>query len=260
MNKFHISELNLDLIQPNKQTYKIPKQGGSRIVVIGGSGSGKSTIIDSIMYNKRHLIPVAIAMSSSEETNGFYSRRLPKTFTYDEFRGDKIDDLMNSRQKIARKHLSNPWAFLAIDDCSDDRKLLATPTMQALFKRSRQCKMLSVIGLQYALDVKASIRTSISGTFILREPNLTVRKTIFENFASIVGDFTLFCDLMDNICENYTALYIHNESVSNDPKDCVFYYKATPPPDWFKFGCLDYYLFHEARYNYENDQDIDKDD
>jgi hypothetical protein len=30
-----VRELNLDLIQPNSKTYMDPKQGGSKIVVIG---------------------------------------------------------------------------------------------------------------------------------------------------------------------------------------------------------------------------------
>lgn len=37
-DKIYIKELNLDLIQPNSETYMNPEQGGSKIVIIGKPG------------------------------------------------------------------------------------------------------------------------------------------------------------------------------------------------------------------------------
>jgi hypothetical protein len=101
------------------------------------------------------------------------------------------------------------------------------------------------------MDIRPVIRTNIDGVFILREPNIRNRKIMYENYASIIPDFKLFCDIMDQITNDFTALYIHNGSKSNDWRDCVFWYKATPIPENFKFGCQDYWDFHYARYNPE---------
>jgi len=120
-----------------------------------------------------------------------------------------------------------------------------------MYKRGRHWKMLYILSLQYAMDVKPVIRTNVDGVFILREPILKNRKSLWENYASIVPDFSLFCDIMDQLTGDYTALYIHNAGKSNDWQECVFWYKAQITPKDFKFGCEDYWAFHEQRYNKE---------
>ena len=212
--------------------------------------TGKTTLISSLLYAKKHIFPVGMAMSGSEDSNGFYRRIMPSTFVFNEFNEEKIKDFVR-RQKIARQHLDNPWAVLLLDDCTDDPRIFNKPLMQGLYKRGRHFAMWFILSLQYAMDVKPVIRTNVDGIFILREPILKNRKTLWENYASIIPDFKLFCDLMDQITNDYTALFISNQSRSNDWKDCVFWYKAQPPPKDFKFGCEDYWKFHEERYNPE---------
>ena len=101
------------------------------------------------------------------------------------------------------------------------------------------------------MDVKPVIRTNIDGTFILRETNLKNRRSLYENYAGIIPDFGMFCDILDQITDDHTALYIHNSTTSNNLEDCIFWYKAKPVPEGFKFGCDDYWAFHKARYNEE---------
>jgi len=100
------------------------------------------------------------------------------------------------------------------------------------------------------MDVKPVIRTNIDGTFILREPSLKNRRALWENYAGIIPDFSSFCEIMDQITDDYTALYIHNATQSNRLEDCVFWYKAPKNiPDGFKMGCPDFWLFHNERYD-----------
>ena len=101
------------------------------------------------------------------------------------------------------------------------------------------------------MDVKPVIRVNVDGTFILREPSIKIRKTIWENYAGIIPDFSQFCQIMDKITDDYTALYIHNATTSNKIEDCIFWYKAKIVPKEFKFGSEDYWDFHTERYNPE---------
>ena len=59
---------------------------------------------------------------------------------------------------------------------------------------------------------------------------------------------------MDACTDDYTALYIHNQTRTNNWQDCVFYYKAPLTPEGFKLGAPEYWRFHDDRYN-ENYQD-----
>jgi hypothetical protein len=212
--------------------------------------TGKSTLIASLLYSKKHIFPVAVAMSGSEDSNSFYRKILPSTFVFNEYDEEKLKSFIK-RQKIAKQHLENPWAVIILDDCTDDPRIFNTPLQQGMYKRGRHWKMWYILSLQYAMDVKPVIRTNVDGIFILREPILKNRKSLWENYASIVPDFSLFCELMDQLTDDHTAMYIHNTGNSNDWKECVFWYKAPLTSPDFKFGCDEYKQFHYERYNPE---------
>jgi hypothetical protein len=210
--------------------------------------TGKSVLISSILYSKKHIFPCGMAMSGTEDTNEFYSKIFPPLFIYNEYSEEPIKNFVR-RQKLAKKHLDNPWNAILVDDCTDDPKVFNRPVQHGMYKRGRHWKKLYIVSLQYCMDFKPVIRTNTDGVFILREPNIKIRKAIWENYASIIPDFSLFCEIMDNITGDYTALYIHNFITSNKMEDCIFYYKATPPPDNFKVGCKEFWEFSEERYN-----------
>lgn len=246
---YRIRELDPDIIPPSTKRMNISEQGGSKIVAIGRPGTGKSTLISSIIYEKSHIFPVGMVMSGTEDSNHHYSASMfPSSFVYNSLEKDKIEDFIK-RQKLAKEHLPNPWAVLVIDDLMDDPKLLTDKLFQNIYKMGRHYKMLFFLGLQYCLDIRPNIRVNVDGAFIFREANIKIRKSIWENFASIVGDFSTFCSIMDQITDDHTALYIHNAGSSNKIEDCVFWYKAKPVPKEFKLGCQEYWKFHEDRFD-----------
>lgn len=76
-NQVEIKELDLDIIPPiTSKMYDSEYGGGSKIVVIGKPGTGKSTLIKSILYAKKHIFPVAVAMSGSEDSNEAYKKNV----------------------------------------------------------------------------------------------------------------------------------------------------------------------------------------
>jgi hypothetical protein len=250
-NMICIKELDLELITPNKnEIRKLDKRSGSKIVVIGKPGTGKSFLITSLMYEKSPYLPVGLIFSGTEDSNHHFEQFIPSTFIYNHLDTDRLEEFIK-RQKIAKHHLQNPWSLLLIDDCTDDPKILKTPLFQKLYKDGRHWDLFYILSLQYCLDILPNIRTNIDGVFILREPNLKNRKKLWENYASIIPDFTSFCDIMDGITNDYTALYVHNAGTSTDWRDNVFWYKAKPVPQSFKFGCPEYWQFHYQRYNSE---------
>lgn len=219
--------------------------------------TGKSTIIKSIMYSKKHIFPVGSFFSGTEDTNGFYSSIAPDSFVFNGLDLDSLEPVVKfkERQKSSIKFLEpngiNPWAIQIWDDCTSDPKFLKNKVVNDVYKNGRHWRMLHILSLQYCLDVSPSIRTATDGVFILREPLINMREKLYKNYGSIVGDFKDFCDIMDVLTEDYGAMYIKNKTTSNKLEDNIFYYKANLsaiPVDW-KFGCKSYWEFHDARYN-----------
>ena len=190
-------------------------------------------------------------MSGTEDSNGFYGKIFPESFVYNSLSEKRIEDFI-TRQKLARKHLKNPWAVLLVDDCTDDPKVLRKPLFHNIFKNGRHWKMLFILSLQYCMDILPVIRSNIDGTFILRETNIRNRKSLWENYAGVIPDFTMFCEIMDQLTDDYTALYINNSTKSNKIEDCLFWYKAdTNKLKNFKMGSNEFWDFHNERFNTE---------
>jgi GTPase SAR1 family protein len=249
--KIEISELDPEILLPLTSRFEEKGyMGGFKMVVIGKPGTGKSTLIKSLLYSKKHIFPAGIVMSGTEDTNHNYKKFMPESFIYNDY-DEKVIESFIKRQKLATEYLPNPWAVMIIDDCTDDPKIFNKPIQHALYKKGRNWKMWYLLSLQYAMDIKPAIRTSIDGAFILREPLLKNRKILYENYASIVPDFSTFCDLMDQLTDDHHAIYIHNMTTTNDWHDCVYYWKAPMVPDTWKFGSEDYHAFHNERFNPE---------
>lgn len=245
-----IKELNLDIIAPSTANFKNFEQGGSKIAIIGKTGLGKTSIMCALLYAKKHIFPVCMLTSTVERESPTFSKILPEIFIHDKYDEKQIEKFIQ-RQKLAKEHLECPWAVMILDDCTDDPSIFRRPLQNGIYKRSRHWKIMAILSLQYAMDIPPAVRTNTDGVFILRDPNLRNRKKLYENYASIIPDFQLFCKIMDEITNDFTALYIHNSSKSNNWTDCVFWYKAKPVPEGFKFGCDTFWKHHKQRYNTE---------
>ena len=53
---------------------------------------------------------------------------------------------------------------------------------------------------------------------------------------------------MDQLTNDYTAIYTHNRTQSNKIEDCVYWYKAKQHPN-FKFGSEQFQAYHVENYN-----------
>lgn len=241
---YKIKELDINNLKPRSV-----QDDGVRYCMIGKPGTGKSSIIKSYMYAKRHIFPIGTFCSGTEDSTQFFGKHVPDLFLH-----PLSTTLMSSiirRQKIAKQYLENPWSLFIADDCTDQTALFNSKESHWLFKNLRHIKLSYILSLQYSIDIKPALRACIDGTFILRETNEKFRKNLYENYASVIPTYHEFKSLMDQLTGDYTALFIDNRSTSNKVEDCVFYYKADISridPN-FKFGAPEYHQFSESRYN-----------
>jgi hypothetical protein len=252
-----LSEIDVSLYPESRKYCGFELDGNGRFLLADCTVTHNTTLITSILYAKKHIYPVYEIYSGTEDSNHFYGEIFPPIFVHNELTVTDLDRYIK-RQKIAKKYLSNPWAVCLIDDCTDNPALLRKPIFGKIFKNGRHWKSLFIFSMQYCLDVIPALRTNIDGTFLLRETIPQNRKKLYDCYAgSFFDSYSDFCDTFDICTQDRTAMYIHNRTTSNNIEDCVFYYRATPIPESFKFGCQDLWTFHDTRYNLDyNDIDL----
>ena len=227
---------------------------GPVIVFIGRRDTGKSFLVRDLLFYHQD-IPIGTVISGTESGNGFYAKHVPKLFIHDEYNTAIIENVLK-RQKIVMKQVKKEKeaygssnidgrAFVILDDCLWDNSWARDKMMRLLFMNGRHWKIMTVITMQYPLGVAPNLRTNIDYTFILREPYITNRKRIYENYAGMFPTFESFCQVMDQCTENYECLVINNNARSNKLEDQIFWYKAVPQPN-FKLGSKEFWALSEG--------------
>jgi hypothetical protein len=124
------------------------EEDGTKIIIIGKAGSGKSSLIKDILAAKAHLIPVAQVFSGTEDSNHAFASIVPDVCLFNKLDTKAMEEF-KKRQKIAKQWLKFPWALQVIDDCTDDPKILKKPIFQDFYKNGRHWAMLHILTLQY---------------------------------------------------------------------------------------------------------------
>lgn len=222
------------------------------MVAIGGPGSGKTSLLETLLYYTKHRYPTGRAFIG---TDGGYEKfkSILHPLYVSNYWDEEEEKKHVQRQRLCElengKGYPGNYAVNILDDISDDPKIYKLKTIRGLFKLgSQHYNQFLFVGSQYAIDMPPDVRKSISYVALFREPEEGERKKLFQNFGGICGSYERFCDLMDGITGDYTALIIIKRTQSNNLQDCVKYLRSEILKPW-KFGCKEYRDWAEARYN-----------
>lgn len=222
---------------------KIPKD--AVCVFIGRRRTGKSTLVKDLLYHQQDM-PLVTAISGTEESNSFFSSMIPKSFIWPNYDAMRIATFVKNQRRLLA-HLQkeskagiqsniDPRNLLILDDCMYDESWHRDPNIRYLFLNGRHLKVFFLITMQYALGIPPALRTNIDFVFILKEPSITNRKKLFDNYGSAFPSFEFFCQIMDQCTNNFECLVIDNTSLSNKLEDCIFWYKAELNHPPFRIG------------------------
>jgi hypothetical protein len=254
--------LELKKFDMKRITFLKDENKGPVIVLIGRRDTGKSYLVRDLLFHHRD-IPIGTVISGTEAGNGFYASHIPKLFIHDEYSSNIIENILK-RQKSVMKEVNkqiqmyksskiDPRSFVILDDCLYDSTWTRDKLMRLLFMNGRHWKVLLVITMQYPLGCPPTLRTNIDFVFILREPYISNRKRIYDNYAGMFPTFESFCQVMDQCTENYECLVIDNNVKSNKLSEQIFWYKADSSIRHdFKLGAKE---FWEMSKNMKDDDD-----
>ena len=230
-------------------SFKASENKGPVVVLIGRRDTGKTYLVRDLLYHHQD-IPIGTVISGTEAGNGFYGNHVPKLFIHDEYNTAIIENILKRQRTVLRQMKKevgqynsttiDPRAFVILDDCLYDSSWTKDKMMRLLFMNGRHWKVMLVITMQYPLGIPPNLRTNIDYVFILREPYITNRRRIWENYAGMFPTFESFCQVMDQCTENYECLVINNNAKSNKLQEQIFWYKAHPRGN-FKLGSKEFW-------------------
>lgn len=227
-------------------------------IFIGRRRTGKSTLVRDLLFHHQDM-PLGTVISGTEESNSFYSKMIPPLFIHGEYSALILANFCKRQKmmmaKIQRELAVNPSqasridprSFMILDDCMYDDSWTHDKNIRYLFMNGRWLKVFFLITMQYPLGIQPALRTNVDFVFILREPYLTNRQRIFNNYGSAFPSFEFFCQVMDQCTQNYECLVIDNTSQSNKIEDCIFWYKAEMHSD-FRIGAPEFWQHSEQYY------------
>ena len=234
---------------------KIPQDAVA--IFIGRRRTGKSTLVRDLLYNHQNM-PLGTVISGTEESNSFYGKMIPPLFIHGEYSPIILSNFVK-RQKMMMSRIMkeqaagqmtsriDPRSFMILDDCMYDDSWTHDKNIRYLFMNGRWLKVFFIITMQYPLGIPPMLRTNVDYCFILREPYVTNRKRIFENFGSAFPSFEFFCQVMDQCTQNYECIVMNNNSQSNKLEDTVFWYKAEMHGE-FRIGAQEFWNHAMANY------------
>jgi|TARA_B110000259_G_scaffold131401_2_gene148257 hypothetical protein len=255
--------LELKKFEMNHISFKPDENKGPVIVLIGRRDTGKSYLVRDLLFYHQD-IPIGTVISGTEAGNGFFGEHVPKLFIHNEYNASIIENILKRQktvlkqikkeQELYKKSTIDPRAFVILDDCLYDATWTRDKVMRLLFMNGRHWKMMLIITMQYPLGIPPNLRTNIDYVFLLREPYISNRKKIYENYAGMFPTFESFCQVMDQCTENYECLVINNNSKSNKLTDQIFWYKAAHHKP-FKLGAKEFWEI-SASMNSDDEEEV----
>jgi hypothetical protein len=252
-----IRKFNPDILEKNRID---PNKGPCTILLVGCKRTGKSTLMEDLVYHCRN-IPAGIIVTGSASTSEEFSKFFPKSCIFnnlDKSMNTLIDRIITKQEK-KRKRNYDPKKFTCLvlmDDCGyDDKFFRNNKTLNKLFMNGRHYNMLTIISLQYCKSVPPTLRGNSDYVFILREPSRERRRDLWKEFAGNIQTFELFCTIMDQLTENHGCMVVDRTVITNNIEDCIFHYRAAYPVPKFKAGSKSLWKKHKMYYKSDSEDE-----
>lgn len=228
----------------------------SVVCIIGKRGTGKSVLVRELLYYNQD-IPIGTVISPTEGANKFYGNIVPDIFIHDDYSEQIVLNVVK-RQRMVMKKVNkeikkrgassiDPRTFLLLDDCLYDSLWKRDKQMKYIFMNGRHIRTFLLITMQYVLGIPPELRTNIDYTFIFREPIVSNRQRIYQQYAGMFATFDIFSQVLDATTSNYECLVINNRTSSNKIEDQVFWYKADISKSNFRIGSPEFWALQEER-------------
>lgn len=222
-----------------------PTQEGKRVMIVGMSGSGKTTVAkDGLRLNKD--IPVWMIVSPSESRNHSFGPHVHPLWIHDDLKIPELENFKKRQIQCGEKwqipntqpvqYSRDPCAALVLDDCNIEPKTLKHDIFNWIYFNSRHDHVLIMMLTQYFMMVPIQHRRNISHLFLFRQNSPKEVKKIYDEFANMFPSFQDFKNALEICTSDMRCMVIDVLNPSMKIQDRVFWYKAKKDQPEFQVG------------------------
>lgn len=195
------------------------------ILVVGKRGSGKSVLLEDLLYNLRDRFDYCMAMCPTLESANMLRSCMPDCCVYNRFSQAKLDLFVQTAREVTTKKKERSF-LLVLDDVFYDKSVCRSQAMRYLFLNGRHAHCHVICLVQYMIDLPPDLRSNVDYVFSMRESVLANRIKLYKMFFGVFGSFEDFAAVFERCTQNYECIALDNTLPSSTAAECIFWYKA----------------------------------
>jgi hypothetical protein len=216
------------------------------VLVIGMTGSGKSTVVTSLLRWKTESLLKGICICPTEGVNGYWSRFIPPPLIHTEPDPRLVKSLFDLQLDAPYvvdedgKKSPRDAVFAIFDDCLQNDYFMHSDEVEELLLTGRHYKIFSVFTAQYAMAVRKILRQNFRYIILLPTTDIKELRGWYEEFGTIFPSFERFEEAFYEIGKVRGCMVIHRQG---DPEQQATYF--IPDPNMrYKMGSKAYWSFN----------------
>ena len=204
-------------------------RGREFVVLCGGRGAGKTTLILDICYRAPHIFndpqSSGIILSGSEEGELLFSKYCPPAFMYYENSPSALAKVIEQAKRERRTSGRCRQRWIIVDDLSDDPKIFKARVYRQLAMLGRHFNIFVMIAVHDACTLPIYIRNQVDYIFMLRTSAEIDIQRLHKFYAGMFPSLKQMRDTFFATTQNRGALVVHKTSTGL-LHDSIFSYRA----------------------------------
>lgn len=205
-----------------------------RILLIGRSGSGKSTALRDVLSHIAGNVDLCLMFSpTTESIEAFRAVAPPGCVHPGGLKIEIIEAALRMNRELVERGKARELFIVADDVAAADKQLFRSPVMRDLLMNGRHARTGTALCLQYCMDVPVDARSQFQIIIVCAENNHANRRRIWTQFAGVVPTYRAFDAIMQRTTADHGCLVIDNSDPSATVETSIFHWKARLNPPRF---------------------------
>lgn len=228
-------------------------------VIVGKTGTGKSTVMKLILYYHRRKFRIPIFMSETVGINPDFDGIIPECLTFSTFPEEKLQQLIHHQSVIVKAARNGDRkyrnaildAIVLTDDFISDASWLRRPITKALAFQFRHFLGSWILCVQDPMAIPKGLRPMIKYLVVVEAASSAAKQTLYKHYLDdSMCSYAAFSKVVDTFTHDFKVLVI-DKSQGLKPQERLRFAKVIPKEDIppFKVGSRKIWKANERLYN-----------